>query len=104
MPGGGALRAVLRGPAPPELNPSTPGRNPRDRITTADLAGPGYAPAVPTLRLPTNPPADGFAALLDAEGESSPWAVSNANPIREGFDAEAWLGTAPEGCTRLLAW
>lgn len=57
-----------------------------------------------TLRLPTDPPAQGFVPLLDAEEQSTVWAVSNANPIGEGFDAEAWLGGVPEGCTRLLAW
>jgi len=62
-----------------------------------------------TLRLPTDPPAEGFARMLDAEGNPSSWAVSNANPIGanpidEAFDAAAWLSGVPEGCTRLLAW
>lgn len=57
-----------------------------------------------TLRLPTDPPAQGFVPLLDADGAALAWAVSNANPIGEGFDVATWLGGVPEGCTKLLAW
>ncbi|MCB9839161.1 MAG: hypothetical protein H6813_07480 [Phycisphaeraceae bacterium] len=56
-----------------------------------------------TLRLPTTG-ADGFAGLLDPEGNPASWAVTDRNPIAEGMTAAAWIEGLPGGVTRVLAW